>query len=154
MKMKKVLAEKVKRGHEPLYSISSGATLREAAILMADKKIGALLVECDPGQGRFMGIVTERDIIECCAGSRDLDDVLVSEVMTRDMVTVDATDLVKPVVALMAREHIRHIPLTENSEIIALISVRDIMRASDLEKEITIAELSDYVGCTRRNVVY
>ncbi len=154
MKMKKVLAEKIKRGHAALYSVSSGATLRQAAVRMAEKKIGALLVDCDEAKGRFMGIVTERDIIECCAKNRDLDDVLVSEVMTRDMITVDIDDLVKPVVGLMAREHIRHVPLTENGEIKALISIRDIMRASELEKEITIAELSDYVGCTKRNVVY
>ncbi len=154
MKMKKVLAEKVKRGHEALYSISSGATLRQAAVRMAEKKIGALMVDCNTAKGRYMGIVTERDIIECCAGNRDLDEVLVSEVMTRDMVTVDTEDFVKPVVGLMAREHIRHVPLTEKGEIKALISIRDIMRASDLEKDITIAELSDYVGCTKRNVVY
>jgi signal-transduction protein with cAMP-binding, CBS, and nucleotidyltransferase domain len=154
MKMSKVLSEKLARGHEAIYSIPGICTLRQAAVEMTEKKIGAMLVECNAQPGEFSGILTERDIIRCCAGDRNLDEVIVSEVMNSNMVSVDVDEPLRSVVALMAESHIRHIVLTREGRIVALVSIRDIMHANDQEKDITIAELSDFVGCNRRNNVY
>ncbi len=154
MKMKKVLSEKIERGHEPLFKLPYDATIRQAAVYMSGAKIGAALVEAQGGNGDFAGIVTERDIMNCCARGMDLDMVKVRDVMTTDMIFADAEDMVRPVVMLMTRNHIRHIPLKENGRIVALISIRDIMHAVDEEKDITINELSDYLGCNSRNQVY
>ncbi len=152
MKMQKVLSEKIERGHEALFKLAYDATIRAAAIYMSSQKIGAALIEAP--DGNFAGIITERDVMNCCAKGLDLDQTRVDEVMTCDMVTADVNDLVRPVVTLMTRNHIRHIPLADNGRIVALISIRDIMHAVDEEKDITINELSDYLGCNSRNQVY
>ena len=154
MKMSNVLSEKLARGQEAIYSIAGTSTLRQAAVEMTEKRIGALLVECHAQPGTFAGILTERDIIRCCAGDRDLDNVMVHEAMNSNMVSVDVEEPLRSVVALMTESHIRHIVLTREGNVVALISIRDIMHANDQEKDITIAELSDFVGCNSRNNVY
>ena len=154
MKMRKVMSEKIGRGHDPLYKIPYNATAREAAVYMTAQKIGAVMVQCADDENQYAGIITERDIMTCCAQGCDLDRSRAFEIMTRNMVVADVEDLVRPVVALMTRNHIRHIPLMENGRLVALISIRDIMRAVDEEKDITINELSDYLGCTSHNQVY
>ncbi|MDD3117844.1 MAG: CBS domain-containing protein [Victivallales bacterium] len=154
MKMMKVLSEKVSRGHEPLPAISCRMTVREAAVFMSEKRIGATLAETPEVPGRFVGIVTERDIMKACAQNMDLDRTTVEQIMSREMIVAGTEDLVRPVIALMTRNHIRHIPLKDGEQIVALISIRDIMHAVDEEKNITINELSDYLGCNSRNQVY
>ena len=154
MKMGKVLAERISRGHDAIHAIGYGATLREACEEMERLKIGALMVLAPHAPDQYCGILTERDIIRACARRADLDAVKVNEEMSREMVSAGIEDRVRPVVALMTRKHIRHIPLVEDGRVIALISIRDIMHALDEEKQVTINELSDYVGCSSPNKVY
>lgn len=154
MKMKRILEEKLKRGHAPLYAIMPTATIREAAVQMARLRIGAMLVNNPELPTTYDGIVTERDVIAACARYDDLDRACVREVMTREMTVVDVEEPVAPVVQLMTRRHIRHVPLQENGNIVGLISVRDIMHCLDEEKDITINELSDYICSGSRNQVY
>lgn len=154
MKMKRVLDEKIRRGHEPINAIPGNASIRDAAVQMARLKIGAMLVRNPELDDHYDGIVTERDIIMAFSRYDDLDRVTVNEIMTREMITADAEDNVQPVVQLMTRRHFRHIPLMENGVIVALISIRDLMHCLDEEKDITINELSDYICSNSRNQVY
>lgn len=155
MKLKKVIEEKVQRGHEPLLNISENFTVRQAAAFMCQHSIGAVLVadENEDGAG-FVGIITERDVLKCCAEHVDLDKTHVIKVMTKDMVIATVDDDANDVISIMTQRHIRHIPIMEEKKVVALISVRDILHSLDQEKDITITHLGDYLGCTRLNQVF
>lgn len=155
MTMRLVLAERLKRKHPALYSIPMDISVKEAAAIMAEKGIGAVLVkDTNDDDGDFVGICTERDILCSCAQKDDLKSVNVSEIMCRDMVTADINEAVQFVIRKMYQKHIRHIPLAENGKIIALISIRDLMYCVDMEREITMAHLNDMTGATRYNKIF
>eukprot|EP00825_Cyclidium_porcatum_P013058 TRINITY_DN16835_c0_g1_i2.p1 TRINITY_DN16835_c0_g1~~TRINITY_DN16835_c0_g1_i2.p1 ORF type:complete len:175 (+),score=20.57 TRINITY_DN16835_c0_g1_i2:70-594(+) len=154
MKIRQVLEERIKRGHPAIYAIEPAATIREAAIQMNRLHIGAMLVNKENQTDEYAGIITERDVLAACARYDDLDRACVNAAMTTNMKAVDANETVLPVVQLMTRLHIRHVPITENNKIIGLISVRDLMHCLDEEKDITINELSDYIISGSHNQVY
>jgi signal-transduction protein with cAMP-binding, CBS, and nucleotidyltransferase domain len=155
MKMKMVLAEKLYRKHPPYYAVSFDATVRDTAKAMADENIGAILIEMPVHEeGVFAGIVSERDIIKCCAHYSNFETLPVSEIMQQNMVTADVCDDVDKTIILMRNSHIRHIPLVDDGKIVALISIRDLMYCIDMEKEITMRHMSDLLGCTHKNINY
>ncbi len=150
MKMSKVLAEKISRNHPPLYSICQYATIRDAAQYFQRENIGAAMVEKEtPEPGFFDGIITAKDIIKCIAETGNLDNVLTSQIMTREMITADIHDDVSLTVRRMREHHVRHIPLKENGKIIALISIRDLMHCIDMEQDKTLSNINDMFGAHR-----
>ncbi|MDD5596608.1 MAG: CBS domain-containing protein [Victivallaceae bacterium] len=155
MKMKRVLAEKIRRKHKPIYVIAFDATVKEAAKMMYAEKIGAILVNMPAKEdGVYAGIVSERDIITSCANYSNFETLPVSKIMSRNLICTDLEDNVNSVVRCMRQHHIRHIPLTENGKIIALLSIRDLMYCLDIQNEMTMSHMSDMLGACRRNANY
>lgn len=155
MKMKCVLAEKIKRKHQPIYRIAFDASVRDAAKMMNEENIGAMLVDMPaPEDGVYAGIVSERDIINSCANYSNFESLPVSEIMQKELVTADIEDNVRPVIVRMRQNHIRHIPLVEDEKIIALLSIRDLMYCVDIQREATLSQMSDMFGACARNKNY
>ena len=153
--MRCVLAEKINRNHKPIYTIAFDATVRDAAKMMHQEKIGAILVNMPaPEDGVFAGIISERDIIYSCASYNNFETLPVSKIMSENVITADIDDNVERIAVCMRKNHIRHIPLTENGKIIALLSIRDLMYCIDLQKEATLAHMSDMFGSCSRNKTY
>jgi signal-transduction protein with cAMP-binding, CBS, and nucleotidyltransferase domain len=155
MKMKRVLAEKINRKHKAIYTINFAATVKDAAKMMHKEKIGAMLVDMPvPESGVFAGIISERDIISSCANYNSFETLPISKIMSKDLIKVDVEDRVNNIVCCMRENHIRHVPLAENGKIIALLSIRDLMYCVDMQKETTLAHMSDMLGSCRRNKNY
>jgi predicted transcriptional regulator len=155
MKMVKVLAERIRRKTPPVFAIQYNLTIKEAATLFNKTSIGAALVEKEiPEPGVYAGIISEKDIMRCCAEYDDLSKVQVADVMRREMITANVNDEVTDIVRRMRDYHIRHIPLIEDGKIIALISIRDIMNCIDLAQEIAMSHLNDLFGSTRHSTSY
>ena len=105
--------------------IDHAATVREATRKMKSAAVGSLLVERDH---EFVGIMTEPDIVrKVNAMERDADDVLVSEIMTSPIITIDAHTSVREAVSMMADHEIRHLVVTRGGKISGLLSVRDVL---------------------------
>ena len=124
--------------------------------MMHEEKIGAMLVNMPtPEDGVFAGIFSERDIISSCANCSGFDGTLpVSKIMSKDLIKADVEDRVNKIVRRMRENHVRHVPLSENGKIIALLSIRDLMYCVDMQKETTLAHMSDMLGSCRRNKNY
>lgn len=153
MKMIKVLAERLNRKVKPMHTIGYNATIADAAKLFVQENIGAALVEKDPPvPGAFAGIISEKDIIRCCAENADVGNIQIKQIMHANMIIANILDDVKATVRRMRENHIRHIPLEENGKIIALISIRDLMYCVDMEQEITMSHINDMFGATRHDV--
>lgn len=101
-------------------------SLLTAAKVMADKRVGALMVT---KSGEVTGIVTERDFIhKSLAQNQDPAQVRVESVMTGKLIDIDINRTVHDASDLMAEKHIRHLPVTENHKIVGILSVRDLIK--------------------------
>lgn len=101
-------------------------SVREAAQLLAERRIGALPVLA---RGKVAGIFSERDLLYCVAkhGDRALE-LTVGDVMTAPPITVDPATGVHDALELMTRRRIRHLPVVEGGEMIAFVSIGDLVK--------------------------
>jgi CBS domain-containing protein len=101
-------------------------TLREAARLMAQRRVGAAVV-LDP-ETPGPGIITERDLLESMGRGQDPDAERVAEHLTSDIVFAAPDWSLEEAAAAMVRGGFRHLVVTEAGEVAGLLSMRDIVR--------------------------
>lgn len=110
----------------PVISISPEATIFEAAKLMAEKKVGCLLVEDGDD---YSGMLTRSDIINrVLAKSKDPGSVKVDEACTRPMLTMDYLLTVQETKDKLLRKKIKRLAVTERGKIVGVFSVKDLIR--------------------------
>ena len=121
----------------PLLAAGKNDTVREACRLMAQKKIGALLIV---EAGRIAGIFTERDALnKVLAAGLDPDKTRVSEVMVADLQTIRSGKPLAYALHMMAEGGFRHVPVVDDDGApVGMVSARDALGADliDLEREI------------------
>lgn len=101
-----------------------GSTVSDAAKIMDGKNIGSLLIE---ENGKIMGIITERDILrKIVAKGRNPDETLVRHIMSSPLITIDIEKSIEEANELISKNKIRRLPVEENGEIIAIVTLRDI----------------------------
>ena len=101
-------------------------TLREAARLMAARKVGAAVVVNPDHAG--VGIITERDILNSVAAGESPDTELVETHCTQDLVFAARAWTLEDAAAAMVHGGFRHLVVGEGQEVIGLLSMRDIVR--------------------------
>lgn len=129
--------------NQTLTKLAPETTVREAARIMAERHIGAVLVTVG---GRLEGIFTERDVLNrVVAKGRDPDAVRLSEVMTRnpDTVAPDATAL-DTLIHLQEKGY-RHVPVVAAGELVGIVSIRDLFNAVKRELEEDIQEREAFI---------
>jgi len=126
-----------------LYSVTPDTMVFDAIKLMAEVKVGALLVLEDE---QLVGIVSERDYArKIILESRSSRDTPVRDVMTNVVLTVTPEQSIDECLVLMSKHHIRHLPVAENGKPIGMLSVMDVVRNIILEKEQIIDQLEHYI---------
>lgn len=131
-----------KKGYE-VYRIAPEATVFEALNLMAEHNIGALLVTTGE---KIDGIVSERDCIrKVDVKGRIARDTKISEIMTRDVITVEADQPLEECMGLMIDKNIRHLPVCEGTKLLGLLSVRDVLREVVEVQQMMLSELERYI---------
>jgi len=124
------------------YAVRADETVYRAIRLMADRRIGAVLVV---EKGIVIGIFTERDyIMRVEVEGRTPKDTLLREVMTDKMYSVRTDTSVEQCLALMMLRHIRHLPIVENGNLLGIISMRDAVDAVLDERRSEIQGLENY----------
>lgn len=109
-----------------VLTVGPGHTLREAARLMAERKVGAAVV-LDP-EGEGPGIITERDLLESVGRGEDPDGERVGEHLTPRAVYAQPHWSMETAAARMVEGSFRHLIVCEGPEVVGILSVRDIMR--------------------------
>ena len=131
-------------GQRPVYSIRPDATVREALELMAQKNIGALLVMDGPA---LAGIFSERDYArKVVLQGRSSDDALVQDIMTAQVITVQAAQNIDECMQIMTDKHVRHLPILEGQRVIGLISIGDVVREMMAHQKTIIEQLHSYIA--------
>jgi CBS domain-containing protein len=109
-----------------VLTIGPTHTLRQAAKLMAERKVGAAVVLDPHGEGP--GILTERDVHDAVGEGQHDDDELCGEHLTRDAVTaLPDWDLGRAATAMVSGGF-RHLVVTDGHQVVGIISVRDIVK--------------------------
>lgn len=118
---------------EPV-TLEASATVRDAAILMAEEGVTALLIVRAPeditedDDDQLLGILTEKDLcVRVLAEGRD-SDIPVSEVMSYDVVSLDYSAYVFEAMLTMLRYNVHHLPILKDKKPIGVISMTDIVR--------------------------
>ena len=101
-------------------------TLREAAAMMTEKRVGAAIVI--DGEAPGPRIVSERDLLVSVGQGQDPDQERVADHMSDTVITAAPDWSLERAAAEMARRHIRHLVVVENGEPVGVVSMRDIMR--------------------------
>jgi len=126
-----------------IHSIAPDAPVLEAIRLMADHRIGALLVM----QGeRLIGVVSERDYArKVILKGHSSNEVPVRQIMSAPVLTVRADQSVHECMHIMTENRIRHLPVVDANGVIGVISIGDLVRAVLEEQQRTIADLEHYI---------
>ena len=109
-----------------VLTVGPGHTLREAARLMAERKVGAAVVLDPDGEGP--GILTERDILHSVGTGQDLDAEKVCDHLTSDVVYAAPDWSLEQAAGEMCRGNFRHLIVTEGGDVTGILSVRDVVR--------------------------
>ena len=126
-----------------IISCDVSMKVSEAVAMLAGKRIGALPVL---DHGSVAGIVSERDVIYRLAqeGSACLDR-RVGEIMTSPAVTVEPSTTIDEALSLMTKRRFRHFPVVENEQLIAFISIGDLVKTKIDEIEHEAEALRTYI---------
>jgi CBS domain-containing protein len=109
----------------PPVTIDAAATIQEAARKMVDERVSAILVM---DEGRFCGITTDRDFRQRVVARGLPVDTSIRDIMSGNPISIDAGDLAYEAALTMMQNKIHHLPVTENGELIGMVSRSDFMR--------------------------
>ena len=109
-------------GQEPLTA-PANTTVREAARLMKERNVGALMVVADE---KLVGVFTERDgLFRVLAGGLNSDTTRLSDVMTANPQTIGPEAGFTTALQMMHDGRYRHLPVVEKGRLLGIVSVRD-----------------------------
>ena len=132
------------RGKSAVYSVRPGDTVYDALRLMADKNIGAVIVQSDQ---RVEGIFSERDYArKVMLLGKTSKETLVSDIMTAHVVCIEPDWTVDQCMALMTEKRIRHLPVVEEGALVGVISIGDLVKAVIDEQKHEIEDLRRYIA--------
>ncbi len=128
-----------------VVSIEAGRSLSEAARLLSERRIGALVV-VDGGQP-VSGILSERDIVRAISaqGARALDEP-VSHFMTGRVVTCTGRTSVNDLMELMTQQKFRHVPVVEAGQLVGIVSIGDVVKQRVEEIEAESQAIKEYIA--------
>lgn len=124
-----------------VLTIGPAHTLREAARMMAARRVGAAVVVNPEHAG--VGIITERDILNSVAAGESPDTELAAQHCTEDLVFAAADWTLEEAAAAMVRGGFRHLVVVGGKDVIGLLSMRDIVRVWSAARVPTQASAGD-----------
>ncbi len=127
-----------------VYSVMSNNTVREAAVYMAERNVGAAPVISD---SELVGVFSERDVVRrVLMEGRDWNTTTVGEVMTQNPLTVSPGEDVDRCMMLMKQNNFRHLPVTEGQRLVGFISMRELLLQDLDEKEVEVRMMRAYMS--------
>jgi len=140
MKIKDILRRK---GSEVITG-TRDQTLLEAAQTMVSNRVGALVIVDD--EGHPVGIITERDVLRRVAECPDcIRDDKVSDVMSKELIVVVPDDDTDGCLSLMTEKRMRHLPVLEDSNLVGLVSIGDIVKVEHADSKFEIHFMREYI---------
>ncbi len=131
------------KGHD-VATISKERSVADAVAILKEHAIGALVVT--GANAPLVGIISERDVVRALAIHADQALTLrVSDLMTADVTTCGLSTTVTELMGLMTAQRVRHIPVVDESQLVGMVSIGDVVKARLQELEHDKQELLEYV---------
>ena len=144
-----------RKGRE-VETISAAALVSDAAVLLHDRNIGALVVMADEdaeGGVAVAGILSERDVVRALGESgADSAAVLaqpVAALMTTELVTCEPRTTVDELARLMTDRRIRHVPVLDGDQLVGIVSIGDVVKSRLDELQTETDTLHEYLSSGR-----
>lgn len=116
----------------------------EAIKVLAEHDVGAAVVMTGD---RLAGIFSERDYTrKIVLKGRSSDTTRVEEVMTPNVIVVNARTKARECMQLMTEKNIRHLPVVEEGRVVGMVSIRDIVADIIADQDFTISQLEHYIS--------
>lgn len=144
MRLTHTIARVLQSKHENrILSISPDQTVYEAIKKMAEHGVGALLVMSD---NQLLGLISERDYARKVVLKGQVSkDVLVREIMSTAIVSVNPRRPVDECMAIMTEHRFRHLPVVEGDAVVGVVSMGDVVKWIISEQQEVIHELEGYI---------
>src|SRR5512142_2716226 len=134
--VRKILDEKAE---QKIYTIPANATVFAALQVMCEGNTGAVLVT---EEEKIVGIFTERDYArEGEIKGRCARETIVADVMTSQMVLIKPETTLEECAELMAKYHVRHLPVLDKDRVIGIVSIRRLAEGMLADQKGTIVKL-------------
>ena len=141
--MKSVAQILASKREQAVQTIAPSASVYDAVKLMAEKRIGALLVM--EGE-KVAGIITERDYArKIVLMGRSSKETPVRDIMTSAVMHVRPDQTNEECMALMTDKRVRHLPVMEDGKLVGLISIGDLVKDIISEQKFIIDQLEHYI---------
>src|SRR5574342_1019414 len=143
----KTVQQVLRQKGSAFWSVTPETMVYNALRLMAEKDVGALLVL---EGSRLVGIISERDYARkvVLKGKSSLD-TPVREIMTGRVMCVRPDQTVEECMAMVTEKRIRHLPVVVDDEVVGVVSIGDLVKASIDEKDFLIKQLENYITGSR-----
>ncbi len=125
-----------------VWSVAPGDSVRQALELMAEKKIGAVLVM---EAGKLVGIFSERDYARRGILQNRGPETPINAVMTAPVYCVTPQQTIEECMGLMTAKHIRHLPVADGETILGVISIGDVVKEVIADQAHLIQGLENYI---------
>jgi CBS domain-containing protein len=131
------------KGHD-VWSIRPEAFVFDAVKMMSERSVGALLVmEGD----KMVGIITERDYArKVILAGKSSKQTQVKDIMTQRVLWVAPERTIEECMALMTDKKVRHLPVVENTQVVGIVSIGDLVKAIIAEQQVIIDQLQNYIN--------
>ncbi len=126
-----------------VVTLEAGAPIRDAARMMANRKIGSVAVRED---GKIVGLVTERDLVLTVLARAGNANQPLREAMRPGIPRVSADATESECSALMRDHATRHLLVEDRGQVVGVVSMRDIIQLMLDEKQYLIEQLHTYIG--------
>ncbi len=135
----------LKHKGQHVVSVNPTATMADVAGLIAERRIGAVLVM--DASDQLLGIVSERDIVHSLSsnGARTLE-MTAGQLMTRALKTVTPETTEVEAMTMMTASRVRHLPVLDGGRLIGLISIGDVVKARIMQQDHEVDSLKAYVA--------
>ena len=128
-----------------VFSVLPTDTIATVAAMLAEKRVGALLV-LDRAQ-QLLGIISERDLVRALAtdGARTLD-MTAAQLMTSVLFTIAPDSEVQAAMEMMTSNRVRHLPVVDGGTLVGMVSIGDVVKERLEQQAHEVDTLRDYVS--------
>ncbi len=138
MKIRDLVNEKGNR----VFAVPGKMNLTEAAHVMAEKNIGALIVV---NEDKKIGMFTERDVMKHVSAGTDMTTKTLEEVDITDIFIAQADDDLEYAMTVMIQKNIRHLPVLDEGKLVGVLSMRDVVKVQVKSLAAEVRYMKDFL---------